>query len=152
MTDAKIPPPKRGDTITAAYLGNVSGRLDALDGSRTVRTRQPQGSPPESDVKVVAVGGGAAAEEFTITGETLNTWTCTRVATGQTGVAVAKPWALRGAIAQRTDDGEDQVIGPFYQLGVTRILAVSFADAVLGTEWFDLNVDGRAWTMVYLGP
>ena len=144
------PPPSRGQVIRSEFLRGLDQRLRQLEARPGVKPIRPEPGP-EPDAPA-ASGSGSPVEVFVLTGENANTWVCTRVATGATGVLVAKPPALRGAVGTRTISGEDQVIAPNYTFGVTNLYAIGFTESGLGTEWLDLNVDARAWTMVYIGP
>lgn len=144
------PAPARGAVIRSEFLRSVDDRLRQLEAAPGPRAVQPD--PVAEPDAPQAAGGGAAVEVFVLTGENANTWVGTRVSTGTAGVLIAKPPALRGAVATRTANGEDQIIAPHYLFGSTNLYCASFTEAGLGTDWIDLNVDARAWTMAYIGP
>ena len=143
------PPPSRGQVIRSEFLRGLDQRLRQLEARPGVKPIRPEPGP-EPDAPT-ASGGGTTIAQFTITGESSTTWTCTRDATGETEVTVIKPFEIQGGPGERTVSGEVQLLIPTYTIGATKIYAAQL-EPEIGGQWFDLNVAGRAWSMKYIGP
>ena len=141
---------KKGNTITASpflmdIVNEVNRGLDDLKAPRQVENVLIEG---EEEVDKLFIRCNIIEEQV---------WSLLCLTPADVIVEVGKPFHLRGWLATRTVNGEEQKIIPPYGLG-EHIVAIRASDTDgefalqsdnnQNSEYLDLNVDGRGWAEI----